>query len=285
MHRLAARQSGPGDRREFQSGAVQARSHEGRYGSADSSLQTFHRSFLRAGWRGLCGGGASQGRVRRVSHFRRRHQAFTQEDTRSGLRPYCSAGRNVSRPYARRRGGDHRHAGHRIWRSGPMTAVIQRKADLLSAEIRTRIDRWVAKYPVEQKRSACMAALRIVQEVHGWLSTELMDAVADYLEMEPISVYEVATFYSMYDLKPMGRHKVAGCTNVSCMLCGSSEIMKNLEEKLGVKAGQTTPVVFFLLFVVVCLAACVGAPMMQVGKTFHEHLTPAKIDAILGSLE
>src|SRR3569623_66357 len=90
-----------------------------------------------------------------------------------------------------------------------MTAVIQRKADLLSAEIRTRIDRWVAKYPVEQKRSACMAALRIVQEVHGWLSTELMDAVADYLEMEPISLYEVATFYSMYDLKPMGRHKVA----------------------------------------------------------------------------
>lgn len=166
-----------------------------------------------------------------------------------------------------------------------MTAVIQRKADLLSAEIRTRIDRWVAKYPVEQKRSACMAALRIVQEVHGWLSTELMDAVADYLEMEPISVYEVATFYSMYDLKPMGRHKLAVCTNVSCMLCGSSEIMKYLEEKLGVKAGQTTPDGKFTLKEVECLAACAGAPMMQVGKTFHEHLTPAKIDAILGSLE
>src|SRR3569623_1572095 len=238
MHRLAARQSGPGDRREFQSGAVQARSHEGRYGSADSSLQTFHRRLLRAGGRGLCGGGASQGRVRRVSHFRRRQQTLPHEDTRAGLRPYCSAGRNVSRPYVRRRGGDHWHAGHRIWRSGPMTAVIQRKADLLSAEIRTRIDRWVAKYPVEQKRSACMAALRIVQEVHGWLSNEQMVVVAEYLEKE-----------------------------------------------LGVKAGQTTPDGKFSLKEVECLAACAGAPMTQVGKAFHEHLTPAKIDAILGSLE
>lgn len=166
-----------------------------------------------------------------------------------------------------------------------MTAVIQRKADLLSPEIRARIDRWVAKYPPEQKQSACMAALRIAQEVHGYLTTELMDAVADYLEMEPISVYEVATFYSMYDLKPVGQRKIAVCTNVSCMLCGSSEIMKYLEEKLGVKRGQTTADGKFTLKEVECLAACAGAPMMQIGKTFYENLTPAKIDAILGSLE
>jgi len=166
-----------------------------------------------------------------------------------------------------------------------MTAVKQRKSDLLSPEIRARIDRWTAKYPAEQKQSACMAALRIVQEVHGWLTTERMDAVADYLEMEPISVYEVATFYSMYDLKPTGRHKLAVCTNVSCMLCGSSEVMKYLEEKLGVKRGETTPDGRFTLKEVECLAACAGAPMMQVGKTFHEHLTPAKIDALLESLE
>ncbi len=166
-----------------------------------------------------------------------------------------------------------------------MTAATQRKADLLSPEIKVRIDHWVAKYPVEQKQSACMAALRIVQEVHGWLTTELMDAVADYLEMEPISVYEVATFYSMYDLKPVGRHKLAVCTNVSCMLCGSSEIMKYLEEKLDIKRGQTTPDGKFTLKEVECLAACAGAPMMQVGKTFHENLTPAKIDAILAGLE
>lgn len=166
-----------------------------------------------------------------------------------------------------------------------MTAVKQRKSDLLSPEIRARIDRWTAKYPAEQKQSACMAALRIVQEVHGWLTTELMDAVADYLEMEPISVYEVATFYSMYDLKPTGRHKLAVCTNVSCMLCGSSEIMKYLEEKLDIKRGETTPDGRFTLKEVECLAACAGAPMMQVGKVYYENLTPAKIDAILASLE
>ncbi len=166
-----------------------------------------------------------------------------------------------------------------------MTALKQRKAELLSPEVRARIDRWTAKYPAEQKQSASMAALRIVQEVHGWLSTELMDAVADYLEMEPISVYEVATFYTMYDLKPVGRHKIAVCTNVSCMLCGSGEIMNYLENKLAVKRGQTTADGKFTLKEVECLAACAGAPMFQIGKDFHEHLTPEKIDAILASLE
>lgn len=166
-----------------------------------------------------------------------------------------------------------------------MTALKQRKAELLSPEVRARIDRWTAKYPAEQKQSASMAALRIVQEVHGWLSTELMDAVADYLEMEPISVYEVATFYTMYDLKPVGRHKITVCTNVSCMLRGSGEIMTYLEKKLAVKRGQTTADGKFTLKEVECLAACAGAPMFQVGKDFHEHLTPEKIDAILASLE
>jgi len=166
-----------------------------------------------------------------------------------------------------------------------MTALKQPKAELLSPEVRARIDRWTAKYPAEQKQSASMAALRIVQEVHGWLSTELMDAVADYLEMEPISVYEVATFYTMYDLKPVGRHKIAVCTNVSCMLCGSGDIMNYLENKLGVKRGQTTADGKFTLKEVECLAACAGAPMFQIGKDFHEHLTPEKIDAILASLE
>ncbi len=166
-----------------------------------------------------------------------------------------------------------------------MTAVKGRKADLLSPEVRARIDRWLAKYPADQKQSASMAALRIVQEVHGSLSTELMDAIADYLEMEPISVYEVATFYTMYDLKPVGRHKISVCTNVSCMLCGSSEIMKYLEEKLAIRRGQTTPDGKFTLKEAECLAACAGAPMFQIGKDYHEHLTPEKIDTILASLE
>ena len=163
--------------------------------------------------------------------------------------------------------------------------VSKRKADLLSAAVRTEIDKWVAKYPSEQKRSAVMAALRLVQEEQGWLSDELMDAVADYLQMEPISVYEVATFYSMYDLKPASRHKISVCTNISCMLCGSAELMDHLEKKLGVKRGETTADGKFHLKEVECLAACAGAPMFQIGKTYYEHLTPEKVDAILDSLE
>ncbi len=166
-----------------------------------------------------------------------------------------------------------------------MTVVKQRKADLLAPEVKARIDKWVAKYPIEQKQSASMPALRIVQEVNGYLTTELMDAIADYLDMEPISVYEVATFYSMYDLKPVGRHKISVCTNVSCLLCGSEDVVKHLQEKLGVKLGETTPDGKFTLKEVECLAACAGAPMLQIGKTYYENLTPEKIDQILSTLE
>lgn len=163
--------------------------------------------------------------------------------------------------------------------------AAKRKVDLLSAAVRAGIDQWVAKYPSDQKQSAVMAALRLVQEENGWLSNELMDAVAEYLEMEPISVYEVATFYTMYDLKPVGRYRIGVCTNISCMLCGSAEVMQYLEEKLGVKRGQTTADGKFTLREVECLAACAGAPMFQIGKQFYENLTPDKIDAIIASIE
>lgn len=157
---------------------------------------------------------------------------------------------------------------------------------LLSAETRTAIDRWLAKYPPEHKQSAVMGALSIVQEANGgWLTTELMDAVADYLAMPPIAVYEVATFYSMYELKPVGRHKICVCTNVSCMLCGSEDIVAHLETKLGVKLGETTADNKFTLKEVECLGACGGAPMMQIGREYHENLTPAKVDEILTKLE
>lgn len=163
--------------------------------------------------------------------------------------------------------------------------AAQRKANLLSVAVRAGIDQWVAKYPVERKQSAVMAALRLVQEENGWLTTELMDAVAEYLEMEPISVYEVATFYSMYDLKPVGRHKISVCTNISCMLCGSAELMAHLEKKLGIKRGETTADGKFTLKEVECLAACAGAPMFQIGKTYYENLTKDKADDILAGLE
>jgi len=153
---------------------------------------------------------------------------------------------------------------------------------ILSEESRAAIDRWLTKYPTDQKQSAVMGALMVVQEDNGgWLTTELMDAVADYLEMSPIAVYEVATFYSMYELKPVGQHKLCVCTNVSCMLRGSEDIVTHLEKKLGIKFGETTADKKFTLKEVECLGACGGAPMMQIGREYHENLTPEKVDEIL----
>ena len=158
--------------------------------------------------------------------------------------------------------------------------------ELLTAESRADIDRWIAKYPADQKQSAVMAALRIAQEQNGgWLTEELMDAVAAYLEMPPVAVYEVATFYSMYELHPVGRHKICVCTNISCMLRGSDQVVGHLKERLGVGMGETTADGKFTLKEVECLGACVGAPMMQIGRTYHENLTPEKIDGILDELD
>jgi NADH-quinone oxidoreductase subunit E len=156
---------------------------------------------------------------------------------------------------------------------------------MLSKESLNAVQREVAKYPADRKSSAVMAALRIAQEQHGWLSVELMDFVAELLEMRPIEVYEVATFYSMYEMKPVGRHKICVCTNISCMLRGSDEVVRHLENRLGIRMGETTADGRFTLKEVECLAACVGAPMFQIDKTYYENLTPDRIDDILGSLD
>jgi NADH-quinone oxidoreductase subunit E len=160
------------------------------------------------------------------------------------------------------------------------------KQSLFSPEIRAEIDRSIAKYPPEWKRSAVMPALTIVQEANGgWLTQSLMDDVAAYLDMPPIAVYEVATFYSMYELKAIGRHKICVCTNVSCMICGSEKIVEHLEGKLGIHLGETTSDGRFTLKEVECLGACGGAPMMQIGKQYYENLTPELVDSILDGLE
>lgn len=173
-------------------------------------------------------------------------------------------------------------------RSQPMTRPDKReeKEQLFSAEIRSEIDAWVAKYPVEWKQSAVMPALMIVQERNGgYLTEELMDRVADYLDMPPIAVYEVATFYSMYELKPVGRHKICVCTNVSCLICGSDGIVEHLKARLGIGFGETTPDGRFTLKEVECLGACGGGPMMQIGKQYYENLTPELVDSILDGLK
>lgn len=152
---------------------------------------------------------------------------------------------------------------------------------LMSAKRMHDINHWIAKYPTDQKQSAVMSALRIVQEEHGHLTTALMDAVADYLDMAPIAVYEVASFYTMYEHKPFGKHLVNVCTNISCLLRDSAGVVEHLQKKLGIKLGETTDDGRFTLRSVECLGACVNAPMMQVDKDYHENLTPDSIDAAL----
>jgi len=174
------------------------------------------------------------------------------------------------------------------FKNAPMTSVTpaEQKASLFTPEIRAEIDRWIAKYPEEWRQSAVMAALQIVQENNGgYLTQELMDQVATYLDMPPIAVYEVATFYSMYELKPVGRHKVCVCTNVSCMINGSDKIVEHMEKKLGIKLGETTGDGKFTLKEVECLGACGGAPMFQIGTKYYENLTTELVDSILEGLE
>jgi NADH-quinone oxidoreductase subunit E len=156
----------------------------------------------------------------------------------------------------------------------------------LSAHVREEIDHWVAKFPPDRKRSAVISALHAVQhENQGFLTPALMDAVAEYLGLPNIQVYEVATFYSMFETKPVGRHHVSVCTNISCMLRGSQEIVDYVEKKLGIKTGESTPDGrIFLKREEECLAACTGAPMMMVDHVFYENLTPETIDKALDGL-
>ena len=157
---------------------------------------------------------------------------------------------------------------------------------MLSEHVRAEIDHWVAKFPEGRQRSAVIGALQAVQhENQGFLTEVLMDAVAAYLDLPPIQVYEVATFYSMFETKPVGRHCISVCTNISCMLRGSDEMVAYLEEKLDVKLGESTDDgKYYLKREEECLAACCGAPMMMVGHDYHENLTSEKIDRILAGL-
>ena len=156
----------------------------------------------------------------------------------------------------------------------------------LPQDITTAIDQILQKFPATPRQSAVIAALMLVQKRNkGWLTTELMDLVADYLQIDRIIVYEVANFYSLFDLKPVGRHKIYVCTNLSCMLRGSEDVVNYLQEKLCVGLNQTTADGKFTLRAAECLAACGGAPMMQIDEEYHENLTPEKINKILMEIE
>jgi NADH-quinone oxidoreductase subunit E len=157
----------------------------------------------------------------------------------------------------------------------------------LNEQTRAEIDDWVAKFPPGRARSATIAALRAAQEQnHGFLTPELMNAVAQYLKLPSIQVYEVASFYSMFELHPCGRHHVSICTNISCMLRGAEDLVAHAEKKLGIRVGESTADGRILLKrEEECLAACTGAPMMMVDHIFHEHLTPEKVDQVLDALK
>lgn len=156
---------------------------------------------------------------------------------------------------------------------------------MLSPEAIAKIDYELTKYPADQRQAAVMSALRIVQTERGWLSKESITEVAQYLGMPEIAAMEVATFYNMYDLSPVGKYKVTICTNISCMLRGSDEIVNHLQQKLGVGFNEITPDGKFCLKEGECMGCCGGAPLMHINNTqMHEFLTTEKVDAILEEL-
>ena len=157
---------------------------------------------------------------------------------------------------------------------------------MLSSDTRKKIDREIAKYPADQKQSAVMSALALAQAEHGWLSTEVMDAVAGYLGMPPIAVYEVASFYTMYNLRPMGRFKVALCTNLPCALQGATAAADHLKHKLGIGFNETTADGAFTLKEGECMGACGDAPVLVVNdRRMCSWMNAAKLDELLDELK
>jgi len=165
--------------------------------------------------------------------------------------------------------------------SPPAPATEQR----LSEHALRKIDREIAKYPTDQRQSAVLAALAIAQDEIGWLPSSVMEEVAAYLQMAPIAVYEVATFYHMFQLAPVGRHKITICTNLSCALSGANVAARHLQQKLGIDFGQTTADGRFTLMQGECMGACGDAPVLLVNnKHMHSFMDASKLDALLESL-
>jgi len=156
---------------------------------------------------------------------------------------------------------------------------------MLSAEVQRKIDREVAKYPPDQRQSAVMSSLGFAQDEHGWLSTGVMDAVARYLGMPPVAVYEVATFYTMYNLKPQGRFKISICTNLPCALSGATVAAEHLKQRLGIGFNETTPDGRFTLKEGECMGACGDAPVLIVNdRRMCSWMTSARLDELVGEL-
>ncbi len=164
-----------------------------------------------------------------------------------------------------------------------MSKIIPKE---LSAEVQEHVVDWLKRFPDDQKQSAVLGSLHAIQHEHGYLPVVQMDALAERLEMPAIAVYEVASFYSMFELEPVGKHTIAVCTNLSCILRGGEDVLNYIESKLNIKCGQSTADgKYYLKNEEECLAGCCGAPMMQVNHVYYENLTEAKVDEILDVLD
>ncbi len=156
----------------------------------------------------------------------------------------------------------------------------------LDTKVISKIDQWKAKFPEDQSRSAVIMSLRYIQDHYGWLSDKQLDALAKHLEIPSVQVYEVASFYSMYNRKPVGKYTIGVCDSISCMLCGSHELIHYIEDKLKIKVGETTPDGMFTLEEVECIASCTKAPALLVnGKKYHENVTTEYIDRLISELD
>lgn len=156
---------------------------------------------------------------------------------------------------------------------------------MLSDSIRQQIDGLRQNYPEGENRAPLVMALHAAQDEYGWLSEQTLEDVAEYLDLEPIKVYEAATFYDMFNREPVGRYNVKVCTNISCMLTGSDGVVDHLRNRLGLDFGETSEDGRFTLTEVECLGACGGAPVVWIGRTYYEDITPERIDAILDGLD
>ncbi|MDA7742016.1 NAD(P)H-dependent oxidoreductase subunit E [Francisellaceae bacterium] len=157
---------------------------------------------------------------------------------------------------------------------------------VFSQKVIDQLEFWLAKYPKDQRQSAVIPGLHILQDENGgFLTTVLMDQLADYIGMPEIAVYEVATFYGMYDLEVVGKNKINVCDNISCVLNGANEIIEHISSRLSIKPGETTEDGRITLKRVECQGACCGAPMLEVNQKFYENLTIESVDKIIDSLE
>jgi NADH-quinone oxidoreductase subunit E/NADH dehydrogenase (ubiquinone) flavoprotein 2 len=233
----------------------------------------------------------AEGRIRCLSDRRRHQQGVSLQDPGSGVCAFAGHRPDVEGTYAGRRGGQHRLHRYCVWRDRSMSdespqspSASESGPFVFSEENARQAQVFIARYPAGRQRSAILPLLDLVQRQEGWVSMAAMHAVAEMLDMAPMRVYEVATFYTMFQLKPIGRHHVQVCTNLPCMLRGSAEVVETCERALGIRFGETTPDGLFTLSESECLGACVNAPAAWIGEDYYEDLDPINTKALIEAL-